>query len=130
MADARRRAVAALECLDNQYEPMSGTHRWLAHLWDELGEQDSANLARERAEQIEVRTALDCYMCAEAAINLQGQDFVQALQYFEQALQMKPDHFLSLVNAAQAFGQMGEDEAEAAMATAAAVVQPCSHRPA
>jgi tetratricopeptide (TPR) repeat protein len=84
----------ALALLDRAASLGIETRAWhlrRANYLTQADDVDGALRERQRAEQVELRTALDCFLVGETAYERGNLD--AAIKDFDQALRLEPDHF-------------------------------------
>ncbi len=119
---AHRRAVDAFSKIQSIHKPIPAVYLWIAESWEALGEKTAAAQARAQAEALRPATAMDHFLLGEH--HGQHGRLDQAVASYWQALARQPDHFLSLLAAGVALGELKKHESAEAMLTGAIAMNP------
>ena len=117
-----RRAIEALEKIESFHPPIPAVALWMADCWEAIGDTQAAAEARARAESLQPTSATDYYLLGEYHAQHGQQD--EALASYWQALARQPDHYLSLLAAGVALGELKEYKSAEAMLTGAIAMNP------
>ena len=117
-----RRAIEALGKIEKSHPSITAVALWTADCWEAIGEQQAAAEARARAASLQPTSATDHYLLGEYHAQHGQQD--QALASYWQALARQPDHYLSLLAAGVALGELKEYKSAEAMLTGAIAMYP------
>ena len=121
-AAGHRRAIEALGKIESFHPPIPAVALWMADCWEAIGDQQAAAEARARAESLRPTSATDHYLLGEYHAQHGQQE--QALASYWQALAQQPDHYLSLLAAGVALGELKEHKSAEAMLTGAIAMNP------
>jgi tetratricopeptide (TPR) repeat protein len=121
-AAGHRRAIDALGKIESFHPNIPAVALWLADCWEAIGDQRAAAEARARAESLRPTSAADHYLLGE--YHAQHGRLDQALASYWQALARQPDHYLSLLAAGVALGELKEHQSAEAMLTGAIAMNP------
>ncbi len=117
-----RQAIEALDKIESFHPPIPAVALWMADGWEAVGDTAAAAEARARAESLQPTAATDYYLLGEYHARHGQQD--EALASYWQALARQPDHYLSLLAAGVALGELKEYKSAEAMLTGAIAMQP------
>ena len=117
-----RRAIEVLRKIEKSHASIRAVALWVADCWEALGEQQAAAEARARAESLRPASATDYYLLGEYHAQHGQQD--EALASYWQALAQQPDHYLSLLAAGVALGELRKYESAETMLTGAIAMNP------
>ncbi|MHB8861531.1 MAG: tetratricopeptide repeat protein, partial [Pirellulaceae bacterium] len=112
-----RQAIEALGKLEQSHPNIPAIALWIADCWEVIGDQQASAEARARAESMHPTSAADHYLLGEYHAQHGRQD--QALASYWQTLAQRPDHYLSLLAAGVALGELQEHQSAEAMLTGA-----------
>ena len=121
-AAGHRRASEVLGKIEKSHPSIPAVALWMADCWEALGEQQAAAEARTRAESVRPTSATDYYLLGEYQSQHNQQE--QALASYWQALTRQPDHYLSMLAAGVALGELKEYQSAEAMLTGAIALNP------
>ena len=117
-----RRAVEAFSRIQTFPAPIPAVYLWIADCHDAAGDTQAANEARAKAEATQPTTAVDHFLLGQYHAHHGRQD--QALASYWQALTQQPDHYLSVLAAGAALGELKNYESAEAMLTGAIAMNP------
>ncbi|MHB8969955.1 MAG: tetratricopeptide repeat protein [Pirellulaceae bacterium] len=117
-----RRAIEALGKIEKSHPSITAVALWMADCWEAVGDHAAAAEARVRAESLQPASAADYYLLGEYHAQHGQQD--QALASYWQALTQQPDHYLSLLAAGVALGELRKYESAETMLTGAIAMYP------
>ncbi|MHB8974088.1 MAG: protein kinase domain-containing protein [Pirellulaceae bacterium] len=116
------RAIKALGKIENFHAPIPAVVLWIADCCEAIGDQQASAEARTRAESLKPTSATDHYLLGEYHAQHGQQE--QALASYWQALAQQSDHYLSLLAAGVALGELKEYKSAEAMLTGAIAMNP------
>ena len=121
-AASYRRAIEALGRIESSRLPIPAVALWMADCYDAIGDTQAAVAARDSAESLQPTSATDHYLLGEYHARHGRQD--EALASYWQALARQPEHYLSLLAAGVALGELKKYESAEAMLTGAIAMNP------
>ena len=117
-----RRAIEALSKIETFHAPIPAVYLWIADSWEVVGDKKAAAESRARADALQPTTAADYFLLGEH--HAQHGRLDEAVASYWQALGQQPDHFLSLLAAGVALGELQRHELAEAMLTGAIALNP------
>ena len=117
-----RRAADAFSRIQTFQKPIPALYLWIADAWEAPGNKQAAAEARAKAEALRPATAMDHFVLGEH--HAQHGRLEQAVASFWQALALQPDHYLSLLAAGIAMGDLKDHSSAEAMLTGAIATNP------